>query len=91
MDSSYEGFYARYETPSKSVGSLLTGPDNLIGDEFEVEFKKEDNRIVVWLKNKFGKEIGFLDVEGSRKAQLANGRGLKVRALLSFVAYSDEP
>ena len=91
MDSSYEGFYARYETPSKSVGSLLTGPDNLIGDEFEIEFKKEDNRIVVWLKNKFGKEIGFLDVEGSRKAQLANGRGLKVRALLSFVAYSDEP
>jgi hypothetical protein len=91
MEGSYEGFYARYETPSKGVGSLLTGPDNLIGDEYEVEFKTEDNRYVAWLKNKFGAEIGYLDVDGSRRVQLASGRGMKIKALLSFVAYSDEP
>lgn len=91
MDRSYEGFYARFETPSKNVGSLLMGPDNLIGDDFQVKFKTEDGRVVAWLENKFDVEIGFLDVDGSRKLQLANARGQKIRALLSFVAYSDEP
>ena len=91
MDQSYEGFYARYETPSKQVGSLLMGPDNLVGDDYELDFRTEDGRVVVWLKNKFGAEVGYLDVDGSRRVQLANARGQKVRALLAFVAYSDEP
>lgn len=91
IDYSYQGFYARFESPDKPTGSLLMGPDNLVGDDYEVVFKNEDNRIVAWLKNKFGAEIGFLDVDASRSLQLANGRGQKIRALLSFVAYSDSP
>ena len=91
MDQSYEGFYAEYDTPSKKVGSMLMGADSLVGDDLKVDFRTEDGRVVAWLLNKFGAEVGFLDVEGSRKLQLANARGQKIRTLLSFVAYSDTP
>lgn len=91
MDQSYEGFYARFETPSKAVGSMLMGPDNLVGDDFTVEFRTEDGRVVAWLRNKFDAEVGYFDVDGSRRLQLANARGQKIRAVLSFVAYSDMP
>lgn len=91
MDQSFEGFYARFETPSKAVGSMLMGADSLVGDDFKVEFRTEDGRVVAWFRNKFDAEVGFLDADGSRKLQLANARGQKIRAVLSFVAYSDEP
>lgn len=91
VDYSYQGFYARFESPSKSVGSLLMGPDNIVGDDYEVFFKTESSQTEAWLKNKFGAEVGFFDIETTRKLQLANGKNQKIRALLSFVAYSDEP
>ena len=91
MDYSYEGFYARFDTPSKKVGSLLMGADNLVGNDYTVEFKTEEGAVTAWLKNKFDVEMGFLDVDGSRRLQLANARGQKIRVLLSFVAYSDMP
>lgn len=90
-DYSYEGFYARFDTPSKGVGSLLMGPDNIVGDDYEVFFKQDEGIFVAWVKNKFGKELGYFDVDTSRKLQLANARDQKIRALLSFVAYSDTP
>ncbi|MBO4351918.1 MAG: hypothetical protein J5818_00305 [Eggerthellaceae bacterium] len=91
MNRSYEGFYARFETASKPQGSLLMGPDFIVGDDLEVEFRTEDGRIVAWLKNKFGADTGFLNADDSRKLQLAAAREQKIRAILSFVAYSDEP
>ena len=91
MDQSYQGFYTRFETVDKNKGSLLMGADYLVGDDFEVEFKTEDGRVVAWLKNKFGAETGYLGVDASRKLQLAAAREQKIRAVLSFVAYSDEP
>ena len=91
VDYSYHGFYARFESPDKPTGSLLMGPDNLVGDEFEVFFKEDDGRMVAWLRNKFDKEVGFFDVDVSRKLQIANGREQTIKALLSFVAYSDTP
>lgn len=91
MDQSYEGFYARFESPSKKTGSMLLGADSLVGDDLRVEFRNENGRTVAWLLNKFDAEVGFLDADGSRRLQLANARGFTVRALLSFVAYSDEP
>ena len=91
VDQSYEGFYARFDTPSKKQGSLLMGADNIVGNDYTVEFRNEDGRIVAWLRNKFDAEIGYFNVDGSRKLQLANARGQKIRALLSFVAYTDTP
>ncbi len=91
MDQSYEGFYAQFDTPSKKVGSMFMGADDLVGDDYQLEPMVEDGKTVIWLKNKFGSERGFLDSEGSRRVQLAFARGQKVRALLSFVAYTDSP
>ena len=91
MDQSYEGFYAHYDTPTKKVGASLMGADTLVGDDLKVDFRTEEGRVTAWLLNKFDAEVGFLDVDGSRKLQLANARGQKIRVLLSFVAYSDEP
>lgn len=91
MDQVYEGFYARFETDSKAQGSLLMGPDHIVGDDYGVYFKTEDGRVVACLRNKFGAESGYFDVDASRKLQLANAREQKIRALLSYVAYSDEP
>ena len=90
-DQSYEGFYARFDTPSKDKGSLLMGADNIVGDDFEVFFKTENDIIVAWVKNKFDAEIGFFDIDVSRKLNLAHARGQQIRAILSFVAYSDTP
>ena len=91
VDQSYEGFYARFETLTKGTGSLLMGADNIVGNDYSIEFRTDEGRTVVWLRNKFDAEIGFFDTEVSRKIQLAHARGQKIRALLSFVAYSDLP
>ncbi|HAM16236.1 MAG TPA: hypothetical protein DCP91_10375 [Eggerthellaceae bacterium] len=91
VDYSYTGFYARFNTVDKPHGSLLTGPDYLVGDDFEIFFKTEEGLVTAWAKNKFDAETGYFDVEASRKLQLANARGQSMRAILSFVAYSDEP
>ena len=88
---SYDGFYARFETPSKKIGSMLTGPDNIVGDDYTVFFKTEDGNVVAWLKNKFDAEVGYFEPDVSRKLQLANARNQTIRCLLSFVAYSDKP
>lgn len=91
MNQIYEGYYARFDTPDKAVGSMLMGPDHLVGDDYEVFFKTEEGRVVAWVRNKFGVETGFFDIDTSRKLQLANAREMTIRAVLSYVAYSDEP
>ena len=87
----YEGFYARFDTVSKTEGAMLMGADNIVGDDFSVFFKTEDGVVTAWVKNKFDAEVGYFDVATSRKLQLAQARDRKIRALLSFVAYSDTP
>ena len=91
MDSSYEGFYGKFDTPSKKVGSMLMGADNLVGDDYSIEFRNEAGTTKAWLKNKFDAEIGYFDAETTHKLLLAKGREQKIRAILSYVAYSDEP
>lgn len=90
-DHSYSGFYAAFDTASKNDGSMLMGPDNIVGDDYTVFFKTDNGIVTAWLKNKFGAEVGYFDSDASRKLQLANARDQKIRALLSFVAYSDNP
>lgn len=91
MDQIYEGFYARFDTVSKAQGSMMMGADHLVGDDYEVFFKTEDGQVVAWVRNKFGAETGFFDASTSRKLQIANAREQTIRAVLSFVAYSDTP
>ena len=91
MDQVFEGFYARFDTADKAQGNMLMGPDHIVGDDYEVFFKTEEGRVVAWVRNKFGAETGYFDVDTSRRLQLANARDQVIRAVLSFVAYSDEP
>ncbi len=91
MAHAYEGFYARFDAPDKKTGALMNGADDLVGDRYAISFKVEDGRSVAWVANKFGAERGFFSAQDSRRIQLAQGRGQQVVALLSFVAYSDEP
>ena len=91
MAIDYAGFYARFEAPTKKLGGILTGADTLVGDDFEVFIKVEDGVSRAWIKNRFGAEIGFFDVDTTRKVQLALARDMEIHALLSFVAYSDTP
>lgn len=87
----YEGFYARFDTPSKKVGSMMMGADDLVGNPYTVSLETEDGAQVAWITNKFDAKRGFLGKEDSRRVQLALARGWEVRALLSFVAYTDAP
>lgn len=91
MDHVYSAFYARFETSSKAQGSVMMGPDHLVGDDYGVFFKTEDGKVTACLRNRFGAESGYFDADTSRKLQLANARDQKIRAILSFIAYSDEP
>ena len=91
VDYSYEGFYARFDAVSKKDGGMLMGADNIVGEDYEILFKTEGDKTVAWAKNRFGAEVGFFDVDATRKLQLAKARGQSIRALLTFVAYSDEP
>lgn len=91
MEQIYQGFYARVNTPDKAAGSMLMGADHLVGDDYEVFFKTDEGRVVAWVRNRFGAETGYFDVDTSRKLQLANARDQTIRAVLSYVAYSDDP
>ncbi len=87
----YFGTYARFETASKKDAAPLLGADNLIGDEFDIVFQTEGGTASAWMKNRFGALIGFFDPSVTRQLQLLSARGWKLKALLSFVAYTDSP
>lgn len=69
----------------------MMGADDLVGNAYSISMEVQDGRMVAWISNKFGAKRAFLDEEASQKIQLAQARGQEVRALLSFVAYTDAP
>lgn len=87
----YFGTYTRFETKSKKDAAALLGADNLVGDQFEIVFENEDGTTVAWMKNRFGALIGFFDASTSRQLQVLAARGWTLKALLSFVAFTDSP
>ena len=91
LEYRYTGFYARFETPSKELASLMMSADVLVGDPFEIFFKRDEGDERAWLRNRFGAEIGFLDAAATRNVKLELARGHVVNALLALVAYSDTP
>ena len=91
MAYEYDGFYARFDTASKRDGEALNGADFLTGDYFVIEIRIEDGKSVVWLVNKFGADLGFLNNDDSRRVQLSIARQQTVKALLSYIAYTSDP
>jgi hypothetical protein len=87
----YFGEYARFDTTSKKDAAALLGADNLIGDEFDIVFQTEAGATTAWMKNRFGALIGFFDPVVSRQLQVLSAREWKLKAVLSFVAYTDSP
>lgn len=87
----YFGTYARFDTLSKKDAAALLGADNLVGDVFEIVFQTEDGVSTAWMKNRFGGLVGFFDAAFSRELSVFAARGWTLRALLSFVAFTDHP
>ncbi|MBC2887970.1 hypothetical protein H7313_01145 [Gordonibacter massiliensis] len=91
METTYTGFYARFNTLSKKDAAVLLGADNLVGDVFDIEFVTDDTRSIAWMKNRFGKLVGFFDPETTRRLRVLHARDWNLKAILSFVAYTDNP
>lgn len=87
----YFGTYARFDTVSKKDASFLLGADNLVGDLYDIVYKTENGITQAWLKNRFGSLIGFLDKTTSRQLNIYTARGWKIKAVLSFIAFTDSP
>lgn len=83
--------YARFETPSRSMGAALMGADHLVGDIYTLEFElQENNSYRIWLVNRFGAKVAYLDKHEENRMLSLRARGWTLRALLSFVALSQE-
>lgn len=87
----YFGTYARFDTASKKDAAILLGADNLVGDVYEIVFQSENGISVAWLKNRFDQLVGFFDPSFSRQLSIMKARGWTLKALLSFVAFTDSP
>lgn len=83
----YFGSYQKIEPLSKKEGSLLLSADNIIGDSYEIVFDGD----LAWAKNRFGARVGHFTIDFSRQLRVLNARGWKSTALLSLVAFSQEP
>lgn len=91
VETRYFGEYARFDTVSKTDAAQLVSADNLVGDRYEIVFQNENGDRVAWLKNRFGKLVGFLDAKTSRELSFCEARGFEMWAFLAFVAFTDNP
>lgn len=83
----YFGSYQKIEPSSKKEGALLLSADNIIGDSYEIIFDGD----TAWVKNRFGARVGHFTIDFSRQLRVLNARGWKFTALLSLVAFTQEP
>ncbi|MBR2789818.1 MAG: hypothetical protein IKD70_04275 [Eggerthellaceae bacterium] len=90
-DFRYQGAYASFLPADLAAGELLQGADFVVGDPLDVEFRVEAGETVAWLKNRWGGYAGKLDAEVSRTLSIARAREMELRAVLSFVAFTDAP
>ncbi len=87
----YFATYARFETKSKKDAAVLLGADCIVGDKFSIEFRADNGKTTAWVVNKFGADAGFLDANVSHKLNILSVKGFLLCAVLSFVAYSENP
>lgn len=84
----YAGEYAKFfATDAKGVDFM--GADNLVGDRYEIDIRDEEGGYRAYLVNRFGKDIGHLEGRMLRPVQLAQAKGWKTDAFLSFVAFTE--
>lgn len=85
----YFGKYERFETASKKDAASLLGADNLVGDIYSIDIEIIDGRQRAWLVSRFNARIGYFDDKFSRKLSLLQAQGLICKAILSFVAFTE--
>lgn len=84
--------YARFVTPSRTVGAALMGANHLVGDVYTLHFELQENHDYrVWLENKFGEKVAFLEQCEVERVLRLNAKGWNLRAVLCFVALAKEP
>lgn len=87
----YFGTYQAFATESKKEAGALIGADNLVGDRYDIDIELNEGIHKAWLVNRFGKRIGFFDADFSRQLSIMKARDMAMTAILSFVAYTDNP
>lgn len=87
----YYGTYARFESVSKTEAATLLGSDCIVGEVFSIDFKPVEGATRAWVVNPFGKVIGYLDEKTSHHLNVLSVKGWNLNAVLSFVAFTDEP
>ena len=83
----YSGEYAKFFAVAND-GVDFMGADNLVGDKYEIDIRDEAGGYKAYLVNRFGKDIGYLENRMVRPVQLAQAKGWKTGAFLSFVAFT---
>ena len=87
----YFGTYQSFSTVSKKDAAILLGADNLVGDIYEIEIEIDEECHKAWLVNRFNQRIGYFEPDFSRKLSIFKARDFAIKAILSFVAYTDRP
>ncbi|MCD8316360.1 MAG: hypothetical protein LUB61_03005, partial [Eggerthellaceae bacterium] len=87
----YFGTYHDFNTVSKKDAAVLLGADTLVGDFYNIELELEKGEHKAWLLSRFNQRIGYFDPDFSRELSVLKARGLELTAMLSFVAYTEEP
>ena len=87
----YYGAYARFDTISKKDAAILLGSNCIIGDVFKIEFKPLKGQTRAWVVNDYGDVLGYLDEQISHQLNLLAAKSWEMHAVLSFVAFTDQP
>ena len=87
----YFGAYARFDTTSKKDAAILLGSNCIIGDVFNIKFKPLEDQTRAWVVNDYGDTLGYLDEQTSHKLNLLAAKRWEMHAVLSFVAFTDQP
>lgn len=87
----YFGTYQTFRTASRQDAAALLGSDNLVGDEYTIDCTLEGGSHKAWMVNRFGNRIGYFDPEFSRELSLKKAQNMTLVAILSFVAFSEQP
>ena len=83
----YSGEYAKFFAAAED-GIDFMGADNLVGDKYVIDIRDEADGYKAYLVNRFGKDIGYLENRMVRPIQIAEAKGWKTDAFLSFVAFT---
>lgn len=85
----YSGQYVRFHAASETGSADFIGADNLVGDRYEIDIRDEHDHYRAYLVNRFGSVLGYLDEGKVRAVQLAQAKGWRSVAYLSYIAFTE--